>query len=150
MNKKEIIELFGYDDFNFNHSNIEICIWHKKFSDYVNYYNENLCNLINFNINFEGIKKSDVICQNNLLLLNSLKSDVILNISTCYGFGEIILDNLKNIKCEINLTCIDIILNDYNHKYSNITLYPMIDNNYYTDEKIKLYCLLNNIKVFNC
>jgi hypothetical protein len=53
----------------------------------------------------------------------------------------------KNIKCEINLTCIDIILNDYNHKYSNIILYPMIDNNYYTDEKIKLYCSLNNINV---
>lgn len=149
MNQNEIVELFGISDIEYSGKNITINIWHNKFSDYINYYNENLCDSINFNINFDSVKQSDTNCQNNLLLLSSLKTNTIVNISTSYGLGEIILENLKNIKCKINLNLINIFINDFNdeYKYSNITLYPMINNNYYTDETINKYCLTNNIKV---
>jgi len=149
MNNKEIYELFGNINIDCCDKNIIISIWHNKFSNYINYYNEKLYNLIDFNINFEGVKQNNINCQNNLLLLSLLKTDTIINISTSYGLGEIILENLKSTKCKINLSLINVFINDFNdkHKYINITLYPMIDNNYYTDEKIKMYCLTNNIKV---
>ena len=146
MNKKIIFELFDIDCHN---NNIEIAIWHHKFNNYINYYNDNLCNLIDFNITIEGVKHIDTFCQNNLLLLKLLKNDTIVNISTTYGLGEIILENLKDTKCVINLNSINLFIGDFNNKYKyyNLTLYPMIDNNYYTDEKIKIYCLTNNINV---
>lgn len=145
MNKTK---LFG-DNKHFNKYISSINIWDDKFSDYLNDYNANFCNIIKLDINFEGVKQNDTVCQNNVLLLGLLKINATISISTFYGLGEIILNNLKNIKCKINLHNIDIIIDDFNdnYKYTNITLYPMIDNNYYTNEKIKTYCLTNHIKV---
>ena len=150
MNKKEIIKLLGTSEIDYDNNTISIAIWHDKFSDYVNYYNEHLCDLIDFNINFEGVEENSINCQNNVLLLNSLKSNTIINISTFYGLGEIILENLKDVKCTIHLHMINIIFNNNdNHKYNNIMWYPMIDNNYYTDENVKINCSNNNIKVID-
>lgn len=98
---------------------------------------------------FEGVKKDDNKCQENILLLSSLNSNINLNISSYYGLGEIKLQNLKNIKCNINLNYINIYIDDFNdkYKYSNVILHPMIDNNYYTDERFKNYCIISIIKI---
>lgn len=125
MNKKEIIKLFGISDIDYSNNNIIINIWHQKFSDYIHYYNEKLCDLIKFNINFEGVKQDNEYCQNNLLLLSLLKPNTTINISTVYGLGEIHLEYLNNIKCTICLHMIDIFFNNETNICFNNIIYML-------------------------
>jgi hypothetical protein len=118
---------------------MEINIWDTKFSDLLDEFITSDEEIIS--INCEDIKQTDEKCQDNLQLLNALPTNVIVNLTSCYGSGVINISKLKQTRCQIYLFNLNIVvdLDDTNIR-TNIVCYPMEDNNCYLCDEIRRYC----------
>jgi hypothetical protein len=95
-------------------------------------------------INIEGVDSNDILqCKFNLLC--KLPNYHIIYISTSTGLGDVKMSIIQQCKCIVRLFSLNLDINDINvneiKNNSNITYYPMCDNNYFDDDnKIKTYC----------